>query len=230
MIRNRLGNATLSMKRKIAAAFLLCAIEQCISNFDLNISAQIRTRSSEERDETEREGTGPNLLPDVGVFARAGPSGVPKKPRAHSSGNDDEGAGPNLLPDVGVFARAGPSGVPSRPTPQGKKPSSSSSSGEWSDPEGRQRAKQCQAEVEAWERKHGHPTWIDCGEGCPDESQSDEEGRKPAQELQEKNEEDDEQQPEDFENGASDSDQTPPLVIDEEDQVQGNDERNQEAD
>ena len=198
MIRNRLGNATLSMKRKIAAAFLLCAIEQCISNFDLNISAQIRTRSSEERDETEREGTGPNLL--------------------------------SLLPDVGVFARAGPSGVPSRPTPQGKKPSSSSSSGEWSDPEGRQRAKQCQAEVEAWERKHGHPTWIDCGEGCPDESQSDEEGRKPAQELQEKNEEDDEQQPEDFENGASDSDQTPPLVIDEEDQVQGNDERNQEAD
>ena len=195
MIGNRLGNATLSMKRKIAAAFLLCAIEQCISNFDLNISAQIRTRSSEERDETEREGTGPNLLPDVGVFARAGPSGVP-----------------------------------SRPTPQGKKPSSSSSSGEWSDPEGRQRAKQCQAEVEAWERKHGHPTWIDCGEGCPDESQSDEEGRKPAQELQEKNEEDDEQQPEDFENGASDSDQTPPLVIDEEDQVQGNDERNQEAD
>ena len=195
MIRNRLGNATLSMKRKIAAAFLLCAIEQCISNFDLNISAQIRTRSSEERDETEREGTGPNLLPDVGVFARAGPSGVP-----------------------------------SRPTPQGKKPSSSSSSGEWSDPEGERRAKQCQAEVEAWERKHGHPMWIECGEGCPDESQSDEEGRKPAQELQEKNEEDDEQQPEDFENGASDSDQTPPLVIDEEDQVQGNDERNQEAD
>ena len=74
MIRYRLGNATLSMKRKIAATFLLCAIEQCISNFDLNISAQIRTRSSEERDETEQEGTGPNLLPDVGVFARAGPS------------------------------------------------------------------------------------------------------------------------------------------------------------
>ena len=171
------------------------------------------------------EGTGPNLLPDVGVFARAGPSGVPKKPRAHSSGNDDEGTGPNLLPDVGVFARAGPSGVPSRPTPQGKKPSSSSSSGEWSDPEGRRRAKQCQAEVEAWERKHGHPMWIDCGEGCPDESQSDEEGRKPAQELQEKKEEDEE--PEEFENGASDSDQTPPLVIDE-DQVQGNDERNQD--
>ena len=32
------------MKRKIAATFLLCAIEQCISNFDLNIS-----------DETQRE-------------------------------------------------------------------------------------------------------------------------------------------------------------------------------
>ena len=173
------------------------------------------------------EGTGPNLLPDVGVFARAGPSGVPKKkPRAHSSGNDDEGTGPNLLPDVGVFARAGPSGVPSRPTPQGEKPStksSSSSSSEWSDPEGKRRARECEAYYMEFERKHGHPCTVQCSPNCPDDSQSDEEGRKPAQELPEE----DEHQPEDFENGASDSDQTPPLVIDE-DQVQGNDERNQD--
>ena len=175
--------------------------------------SQIRAEQTEEINRPPKrrlrieDDDNPDVLPDV------------------SSSDGDEGTGPNLLPDVGVFARAGPSGVPSRPTPQGKKPSSSSSSGEWSDPEGRRRAKQCQAEVEAWERKHGHPMWIDCGEGCPDESQSDEEGRKPAQELQEKKEEDEE--PEEFENGASDSDQTPPLVIDE-DQVQGNDERNQD--
>lgn len=102
--------------------------------------------------------------------------------------------------------------------------SSSASSSDCSDPEARQRAKECEAETKAWEQKHGHPVWIDCGEGCPDES--DEEGRKPAQEELP---EEDEQQPEDFENGASDSDGTPPLVIDE-DQVQGNGERNREAD
>ena len=43
------------MKCKIVFTYLLSATEQYISNFDLNISAQIRTRSSEEREKTEQE-------------------------------------------------------------------------------------------------------------------------------------------------------------------------------
>ena len=43
------------MKCKIVFTFLFSATGQYSSNFDLNISAQIRTRSSEEREKTEQE-------------------------------------------------------------------------------------------------------------------------------------------------------------------------------
>ena len=43
------------MKCKIVFTYLLSATEQYISNFDLNISAQIRTRSSEDREQVEQE-------------------------------------------------------------------------------------------------------------------------------------------------------------------------------
>ena len=43
------------MKCKIVLTFLFSATGQHSSNFDLNISAQIRTRSSEEREKTEQE-------------------------------------------------------------------------------------------------------------------------------------------------------------------------------
>ena len=43
------------MKCKIVFTFLFSATGQFSSNFDFNISAQIRTRSSEEREKTEQE-------------------------------------------------------------------------------------------------------------------------------------------------------------------------------
>ena len=77
------------------------------------------------------EGTGPNLLPAVGVFARASTSGVPKKVAKKAPGTSEKPKGedgsaaanePQSSSPESKKPRAGPSGVPSRPTPQGKKP------------------------------------------------------------------------------------------------------------
>ena len=84
------------------------------------IRSHVRSQTAANRDPRRKlrlnDSTGPNLLPNVGVFARAGPSGAPKpkksaKPKKKNRPAQDGDAEPSESRSVGdgVSARAGPS-------------------------------------------------------------------------------------------------------------------------
>ena len=60
-------------------------------------------------EEDNNEGTGPNLLPDVGVFATAGPSGVAKKATSEK-------------PNANATPTQAPGNEPQSSPPESKKP------------------------------------------------------------------------------------------------------------
>lgn len=64
-------------------------------------------------EEDNNEGTGPNLLPNVGVFATAGPSGVAKKAAKKATSEK---------PNANATPTQAPGNEPQSSSPESKKP------------------------------------------------------------------------------------------------------------